>query len=55
MLRFTAAIKNFVATVVRRAAPRKSFAISILAACLLFHAGAALAAEASYVGSATLR
>ncbi len=54
MLNFTAAIKNFVATVVRRAAPRKSCVnalFPILAACLLFHAMEVRAAEASYVGS----
>ncbi len=55
MLNFTVAIKNFVATVVRRAVPRKSFVTAlfpILAACLLFHAVEVRAAEASYVGSA---
>ncbi|MGA9825765.1 MAG: multiheme c-type cytochrome, partial [Methylocystis sp.] len=55
MLNFNAAIKNFVATVVRRAATRESCVnalLLILAACLLFHAVKGRAAEASYVGSA---
>ena len=54
MFKFTAAIRMFVATVVRRALPRKCSVkalFPVLSACLLFHAAEARAAEASYVGS----
>src|SRR5208283_2672592 len=54
MFKFTAAIRMFVATVVRRALPRKCSVkalFPVLSACLLFHAAEVRAAEASYVGS----